>query len=299
MMKLANGLWCEDAREICMGVVGFFQSLFSSSSLGGQRDYVSGHFKAITGEERSNLVRYVTDDELCCRIGFLSHRWVSGCEPLAVHSIATRSPQACPVADFVDSTGQWDFEKLRAVLPEFYIRRISALVAPAARFGSDVVASSSSTGFHFHVVLRGNLLTNSERLRLHLMSDDRCSICRSAPEDVLHVLRECPKTWAVWERLVPSANLAEFMSLSTTDWVMRNLKSGVQLMSNSLHWDMVFSVMCWKLWQRRNLVLFDSKYVKKEDIVVEVFRIVGSLVETATMRVGSEIGGPRKCAGEL
>ncbi|KAK8983563.1 hypothetical protein V6N11_073967 [Hibiscus sabdariffa] len=112
----------------------------------------------------------------CIRDGlttdFWYDRWVLGCEPLAVHSIATRSPQACPVADFVDSTGHWDFEKLRAILLEFYIRRISALVAPAARFGSDV----------------------------------------------------------------------------------------------------------------------------EEDIVVEMFRFVGSLVETATMRVGSEIGGPKKRA---
>ncbi|KAK8507505.1 hypothetical protein V6N12_072761 [Hibiscus sabdariffa] len=67
----------------------------------------------------------------CIRDGlttdFWYDRWVLGCEPLAVHSIATRSPQACPVADFVDSTGHWDFEKLRAILLEFYIRRISAL----------------------------------------------------------------------------------------------------------------------------------------------------------------------------
>ncbi|KAK8612367.1 hypothetical protein V6N13_092483 [Hibiscus sabdariffa] len=124
MMKLANGLWCEDAREIHLGVVNFFQFIFSSSALGGQSDYVSGQFMAISSEECNNLTR-----------------WVPRCEQLASYLNATQLPQACLVADFVNSMGHWDLEKLQAMLPKIYVRRISALLAPSIRFGADVRGS--------------------------------------------------------------------------------------------------------------------------------------------------------------
>ncbi|KAK8638804.1 hypothetical protein V6N13_137213 [Hibiscus sabdariffa] len=59
-----------------------------------------------------------------------------------MYSYVTLHSQACPMAEFVDSMGHWDLEKLRAALSEVYVQRISALMTPSMCFGSDVVGLS-------------------------------------------------------------------------------------------------------------------------------------------------------------
>ncbi|KAK8542211.1 hypothetical protein V6N12_014814 [Hibiscus sabdariffa] len=145
-----------------------------------------------------------------------------------MYSYVTLHSQACPMAEFVDSMGHWDLEKLRAALSEVYVQRISALMTPSMCFGSDVVGWRDGTNLQF--LIRSTFL-----------------ICRRTSEDVLHVLRGCPKARGLWERLVSPEKLTEFMSLPVTDWFMRNIKSDDRPDLCAIHWDILFLVMCWKL----------------------------------------------------
>ncbi|CAN1186902.1 Putative ribonuclease H protein At1g65750 [Linum perenne] len=48
------------------------------------------------------------------------------------------------------------------------------------------------------LAVHNRLLTNAERKRRHLCSDDVCTRCRVGAEDALHVLRDCSFARNIW-----------------------------------------------------------------------------------------------------
>ncbi|KAL4281922.1 hypothetical protein GQ457_03G003640 [Hibiscus cannabinus] len=95
------------------------------------------------------------------------------------------------------------------------------------------------------------------------MNDEgRCGLCNRGLEDVLHVLRDRLKARAVWSMLIKPWQLHTFNSLPPKEWFVANLQSNVD------HCNILFVILCWRMWRRRNHILFDPEFVELEDMIV-------------------------------
>lgn len=60
------------------------------------------------------------------------------------------------------------------------------------------------------LVVKGRVLTNTERCRRHIVVDDLRAIFGGAREDLIHLLRDCPKIKQVWLSMVTLPDLPDF-----------------------------------------------------------------------------------------
>ncbi|CAL1354353.1 unnamed protein product [Linum trigynum] len=51
------------------------------------------------------------------------------------------------------------------------------------------------------LAFHNRLMTNSERKRMKLCTDDKCDVCKLTPETAKHIIRECPEAKKVWQQL--------------------------------------------------------------------------------------------------
>ncbi|KAK9039567.1 hypothetical protein V6N11_014764 [Hibiscus sabdariffa] len=68
-----------------------------------------------------------------------------------------------------------------------------------------------------------------------------------------------------------------FKSLSLKSWMLMCLRQPEQLAIGMDRWSVLFSIICWKLWTRRNMILFDADYVEKEDLLIASERYMAEL----------------------
>ncbi|KAJ1381506.1 Reverse transcriptase zinc-binding domain [Sesbania bispinosa] len=54
-------------------------------------------------------------------------------------------------------------------------------------------------------LIHGRLLTNLERSHRGMATDDSCHRCSSAPESIMHVIRDCPIVFEFWETIIEPA----------------------------------------------------------------------------------------------
>ena len=168
------------------------------------------------------------------------------------------------VASFVNSEGNWDWQRLHSVLPPEICHLICGLVPPSPNAGDDSVCWLPSHDGNFSVfsvyntlaghgckeydplykliwrwkglervrsflwLLANNaLLTNLNRFVRHITHEPDCHRCNlSVHECVLHALRDCPVIVEFWRRLVPSRLQGQFFSCNLRRWLLINLKGG-------------------------------------------------------------------------
>ncbi|XP_028773622.1 uncharacterized protein LOC114730681 [Neltuma alba] len=142
---------------------------------------------------------------------------------------------------------------------------------------------------------RKSLLTNTARHRRGLSMDDQCPICHNGAEDVLHVLRDCTNTWLLWKGLVNASIWKKFCSLGSSDWLRWNLNCRNH---NEKEWGSLFAVVCWWLWRRRNLIIFEGKELRNEAIIANSKAILSSMHEIQGHLRGTPIEGVKRSNGE-
>ncbi|KAK8575350.1 hypothetical protein V6N12_063025 [Hibiscus sabdariffa] len=147
------------------------------------------------------------------------------------------APRPLMVADMVSASGDWDWVRLRELLPQHLLEQIAVEVLPHYEASPDIpswrledrrVFTMKSAYDHIRVhnvvdgiadpcwkrvwklqvpqrvrfflwlALHRRLLTNVERIRRHLTSMDRCECCLDGPEDMIHVLRDCFVARDLW-----------------------------------------------------------------------------------------------------
>ncbi|CAN1797820.1 Putative ribonuclease H protein At1g65750 [Linum perenne] len=153
------------------------------------------------------------------------------------------------VAEAVDEYGEWDWRFLHNSLPPHIVLHVAGMKQPSPDSGEDdliwgpdpkglfsikstyEVLSSIGKGndgqlwkivwnwkgpnrirFFLWLAAHNRLLTNGERKRRHLTSDDLCNHCKAAPEDTLHTLRDCQLAEALWSCVIPPNRTNEFFS---------------------------------------------------------------------------------------
>lgn len=162
---------------------------------------------------------------------------------LAMHQVDEGMKKA-RVAEFINQHGMWDMDKLRFWLPSDVCDRIRAIIPPSNLNPNDAMswkgssdgsfsvssaykfaaASTSCVDSVFEVIWRWK---GPERIRLHLWKvakdafltndlrykrgismDGMCTLCNTANEDTLHVMRDYPIAHSVWN-CVSRGNVAQ------------------------------------------------------------------------------------------
>ncbi|KAL8170987.1 hypothetical protein V2J09_022791 [Rumex salicifolius] len=101
-------------------------------------------------------------------------------------------------------------------------------------------------------VVKGAVFTNKERFRCHLAFSDLCAICKTTPESLVHLFRDCPMVKGAWELLDCPLSADLFFSLDFAPWVRLNL---LFCAPNGRNWRGTFASALWVFWKHRNNVV--------------------------------------------
>ncbi|KAJ1390181.1 Ribonuclease H-like superfamily [Sesbania bispinosa] len=107
-------------------------------------------------------------------------------------------------------------------------------------------------------VVHGKLLTNYERFKRGMTSNNLCPRCNSAPETIMHLLRDCDIVAELWESLIGSNSWASFFSLGQDQWIRKNLELSNHSVAG-VNWSFIFPICIWSLWKDRNSPVFKQK----------------------------------------
>ncbi|KAK9013697.1 hypothetical protein V6N11_041696 [Hibiscus sabdariffa] len=169
-------------------------------------------------------------------------------------------PRPVSVSDMVDERGDWDWGRLRGVLPEEVLDRIAAYPTPKAQYGSDV------PGWRWDDKQIFSHMSNAERVRRHLATSAECPICHDGEEDLDHILRSCPTACELWRRILGPIRFADFCLNPFDVWLMDNLSCTDAWMGGRMEWGACFSVWCWLLWKFRCSRVLDEDFIEREGI---------------------------------
>ncbi|KAL4295600.1 hypothetical protein GQ457_12G010160 [Hibiscus cannabinus] len=228
--------------------------------------------------------------------------WVPSLGPLLCHlqPDALLSPIGS-FADLIDSSGNWDRDKLCATFHPEVVPHILGVKCPDSTDIPDQViwrwtskgnfevrsaysnlASGSWDPNHvlwkliwrmavpqrlrvfLWVVSRRKLMTNLERCNRHISYSSLCPLCSGADESIIHVLRDCRAASEVWELILPSTLSLSFAQPDLLTWIENNLRSGMIHTEWDIPWSFIFVSTIWQLWKSRNDFVFNAILHPKE-----------------------------------
>ncbi|CAA7055762.1 unnamed protein product [Microthlaspi erraticum] len=109
----------------------------------------------------------------------------------------------------------------------------------------------------------GALSVGSTLIARGLDTDGRCIRC-GAPEDVLHVLLNCPFAQKVWN-LARAHNKPNPATCGNQKLFLSAMKQMVTLPPTGVVLTPLYPWIVWFLWKARNLLLFENKTISPED----------------------------------
>lgn len=102
----------------------------------------------------------------------------------------------------------------------------------------------------------GRLPTADYLWRRNIVEHPACFICNAPHEDLLHVLRDCPRSRNVWTLLLHGCDVPAFWTATSVDeWLQLNLSINMERLTDHLHWRYIFRQCIHDLWTARNASL--------------------------------------------
>lgn len=111
---------------------------------------------------------------------------------------------------------------------------------------------------HLWKLTHGGLLTNEERVRRGMADNSLCPRCNSAPETLMHVLRDCEAVQEFWNKYIDRSCWSKFFSIGSFHWLEWILSVSQDDESNSMGLVSFFGVAFWTLWKDGNSLNFYS-----------------------------------------
>ncbi|KAK8478471.1 hypothetical protein V6N12_018918, partial [Hibiscus sabdariffa] len=205
---LSTGEWCDDDEVLHNEAVTFFQNLFSIGNDVQGTFPISGYFPTIPFEDMQCLDHDVS----------LNGNWNW---PLLYHLLR---PEAIPYilnfpAPSVISGPDrcvWNCGN-RGI---FSVRSVYTQLVQNTWAAKDVkwqalwhLPIQERIKYFLWLASHGKLLTNLTRYNRRLTNDPICSICGTAEESILHVLRDCADTAHLWSLVLPPQFSQRFFNM--------------------------------------------------------------------------------------
>lgn len=108
---------------------------------------------------------------------------------------------------------------------------------------------------HLWKIAHESLLTNSERFRHGMASNDLCPRCQMCPETVMHAIRDCEEVQSFWYDMIHPDQISHFFSIGLDGWLHLNLSSS-EVGQTSTDWRIFFGIAVYELWCDRNRLVF-------------------------------------------
>lgn len=140
---------------------------------------------------------------------------------------------------------------------DFSVKTAYAIVSDSAPNLSINSVSPRIKTFLWKLV-HGRLMTNEERVKLHMGSNLNCPCCSNDLESIMHLLRDCELIMKFWEPLVDTAVWHLFASKGFHYWLEWNLDCNDIGLENIL-WSIFFGFAIDAIWRDRNLLVFERK----------------------------------------
>lgn len=82
----------------------------------------------------------------------------------------------------------------------------------------------------------GRLPTTAYLWRRNIVEAPGCSVCHGSHEDIVHALRDCPRSRRVWKLLLQGVDIPAFWrTVSAEEWLKLNLSTTMECLTNHLH----------------------------------------------------------------
>nr|KYP60419.1 Putative ribonuclease H protein At1g65750 family [Cajanus cajan] len=105
------------------------------------------------------------------------------------------------------------------------------------------------------------LLTNENCSRRHMAQCNLYHVFQSQPKTMFHVLRDCPPTDLLLQKLLFKSHETFFGDMDIKHWILHHL-DGYSIKRGS--WNIAFSVMVDLIWRRENEFVFLDKLMGVE-----------------------------------
>ncbi|CAN1165271.1 Putative ribonuclease H protein At1g65750, partial [Linum perenne] len=230
------------------------------------------------------------------KVNFWKEKWVDSRKIIA--EIVTPPPELenWTVADFCSEEGQWSVGRLSGILPHSLLREVLGMTPPNCDLGENIPiwgiepkgGYTVKSGYllakdlaltetdnrwkliwrwkgpqrvqHFLWLMgKGRLLTNEERCRRHLATNNECGICPGLSESCLHITRDCLLAKQVWCRSLNILETDNFFRSNFDDWWSGNL---LDKRKASRFW-----VTCWVLWRNINERIFGGRTLNTTGVI--------------------------------
>ncbi|CAN1157552.1 Putative ribonuclease H protein At1g65750 [Linum perenne] len=242
---------------------------------------------------------------------FWQHRWLDSGTKLiewATRPLDDRELEMS-VAEATTEPGVWNWEFLRDRLPPSCLEQIAGMDAPIVcneedgmiwgpdsrgRFSiASAYEITTATNYdsaanlwkcvwkwqgpnrikHFlWLVAHNRLLTNSERNRRHMTTEDCCRLCPNSTEDSLHVLRDCRSARDFWVNFAPVSKDASFFTGTIQEWLPKYI--------GDADFGLQFGIALWLIWKTRNEDIFEGKKVTSDQLRLRVHSWIAGVRET-------------------
>nr|GEX77444.1 LURP1-like domain-containing protein [Tanacetum cinerariifolium] len=104
------------------------------------------------------------------------------------------------------------------------------------------------------LAVHDRLLTNVQRVTRKLTNDPRCTRWGVDEESLDHILRRCPSSFMIWNKLGTHPPISSFWTLPLCEWIVENLSTSHA--NNDSKGQMMFAITLWWLWKWRNTKIF-------------------------------------------
>lgn len=131
-------------------------------------------------------------------------------------------------------------------------------------FGRIKKCLSNNEAFLWKLV-HDRLLTNEERVRRGMATDNLCPRCLDCPETIMHVLRDCDDVREFWLNKLNPDVISKFFSLGLHPWLVWNLTDS-NIGVSTINWQTVFGVTGYELWKDRNSLVFSRQTLLGSDL---------------------------------
>ncbi|XP_031124258.1 uncharacterized protein LOC116026974 [Ipomoea triloba] len=140
--------------------------------------------------------------------------------------------------------------------------------------------------FFIWLLLHGKILTNAERRRRHLTTNDWCVCCAGVEETCDHLFRYCSESRGIWDTAACSSRVhSKLQNLDWTRWLLTNLE-GDQRSGFGVNWPARFAIRFWWIWKWGNDTVFNGRSItfdqkiqwirRQEEEVLNAFAVTRS-----------------------
>ncbi|KAL4393368.1 hypothetical protein AHAS_Ahas02G0045000 [Arachis hypogaea] len=235
---------------------------------------------------------------------FWTDYWLDKGECLINYNQNSTFDENSLVWEWTDNEGEWDLSKLKQALPSQIIDKIRAIPPPNLEQEQDTMGWMHSPDGDFSVASTYKLLAGwtepkssiwdeiwkwkgpqknkifmwltmhqriptKERMKKICGGNGCCHHCPDKEENILHVLRDCPKVSRIWTQLIKPEAIGSFFGHQLSDWVEQNLNQELGK-ENNYSWRDTFMTTCWRVWFWRNQEVHNQNYQRPKEAINEI-----------------------------